>query len=230
MPFRHDYHHEVIGVPTGPTVDFLMSLCFCPQCHEVAARRDVNLGAIRTWTRETLDHHYTDPFAATTEMSWAELHRAVGGEFSSFLELRQEAVISLFAEVADGVRESSSARLAVLDFGPLYQKGPDGRAWENGVDLSRLLPLVDEIHPTFYFTDAETHRRKVEEYVGILAGEKPMVPAIRTILPQTDSEERLREQLEPLAPHAAGFSFYNYGFMPLPALDWIEAATRKVSA
>jgi hypothetical protein len=230
MPFRHDYHHEVIGVPTGPTVDFLMSLCFCPHCHEAAARRDVDLGAIRTWTRETLDGHFADPFAATTELGWPELHEAVGGAFSSFLELRQEAVISLLTEVAESVRGSSSARIAVLDFGPLYPNGPDGRAWENGVDLSRLLPLVDEIHPTFYFTDAETHRQKVEEYVGLLVGEKPMVAAIRAILPQTDSEERLRQQLEPLARHVAGFSFYNYGFMPLPALDWIEAATRRVSA
>lgn len=230
MPFRHDYHHEVIGVPTGPTVDFLMSLCFCPHCHEAAARREVDLGAVRAWTRETLDRHFADPFATTTEMSWAELHEAAEGRFSSFLGLRQETVISLLNEVADGVRESSSARLAVLDFGPLYPNGPDGRAWENGMDLSRALPLVDEIHPTFYFTDAEIHRQKAEEYVGLLAGEKPMVPALRTILPQTDSEERLREQLEPLAPHAAGFSFYNYGFMPLPALDWIAAATRRVSA
>ncbi|TCJ15625.1 hypothetical protein E0L93_12455 [Rubrobacter taiwanensis] len=230
MPFRHGYHHEVIGVPTGPTVDFLMSLCFCPSCLEAASERDVDLVSVRGWTRETLDRHFADPFAGIPEMSWAELHEAAGGEFSGFLKLRQDALVSLLTDIAGAVRESSPARLALLDFGPLYPNGPDGRAWENGVDISRQLPLIDEIHPTFYFADPGLHRQKVRQYVELLAGEKPMVAAIRAILPQTDSEESLRRQLEPLAPHAAGFSFYNYGFMPLPALDWIASAARTVSA
>lgn len=228
MPFRHGYHHEVIGVPTGPTVDFLMSLCFCSHCLEAAAQRSVDLTAIRSWTRETLDRHFADPFGTNTEMSWTELHEAVGGEFSGFLELRQVALTSLLAEIAEAVRESSSTRLAMLDFGPLFPNGPDGRAWENGTDLSRQLPLLDEIHPTFYFADVEIHRQKVEQYVELLAHEKPMIAALRAILPQTDSEDSLRNQLKPLAPHAAGFSFYNYGFMPLPTLDWIGTVTREV--
>jgi hypothetical protein len=229
MPFRHDYHHEVIGVPTGPTVDFLMSLCFCQHCARAAARSGVDLTSVRSWVREVLNRHFADPYGTRTEMSWSELREAAGGEFAGLLELRQTALASLLEEIAGGVRESSSARLALCDFGPLYPNGPDGRAWENGVDLSRHLPLVDEIHPTFYFTDPDLHRQKAEQYVELLAGEKPMVPAIRAILPQTASEEDLRRQLEPLAPHASGFSFYNYGFMPLPTLDWIGAATRQVT-
>lgn len=230
MPFRHDYHHEVVGVPTGPTVDFLMSLCFCPHCTEAAAQAGVDLTAVRSWTRETLEKHFADPYASRLEMGWSDLREAVGGEFAGLLELRQTALASLLAEISEMVRESSSARLAIGDFGPLYPNGPDGRAWENGVDLSRQLPLVDEVHPTFYFTDPEVHSRKVEQYVGLLAGERPMVAAIRAILPQTASEEDLRRQLKPLVPHTTGFSFYNYGFMPLPTLEWIGAATRGVTA
>lgn len=228
MPFRHGYHHEVIGVPTGPTVDFLMSLCFCPHCHRAAESAEIDLAGIRGWVRRVLDTHFADPFGRQTTMRWDELRSAVDGAFGRFLRLRQEVLTSLLRDTSTEVRRVSSARLGMLDFGPLYPNGPDGRAWENGVNLASNLPLVDEVHPTFYFTDPELHRSKASQYVGILAGQRPMIPAIRAILPQTGSRERLIEQLTPLAPHAAGFSFYNYGFMPLPALGWIRDAVRAL--
>ncbi|MBI3975918.1 MAG: hypothetical protein HY334_05965, partial [Armatimonadetes bacterium] len=165
-----------------------------------------------------------DPFGREFRLSWSELRGAVDGQFGAFLGLRQTALTSLLGEIAGEVRRSSRARLGLVDFGPLYPNGPDGRAWENGVDLAQQLPLADEVHPTFYFTDLEMHRAKVRQYLDVLAGERPMVPAIRAILPQTPSYEQLMGQVEPLAAHAAGFSFYNYGFMPLMALDWIRRA------
>ena len=73
----------------------------------------------------------------------------------------------------------------------------------------------------------EVHRRKVDEYAGVLAGERPMVPALRAILPQTESEAALAAQLEPLVPLADEVSFYNYGFMALQTLDWIGAVTER---
>ncbi|MDR7480781.1 MAG: hypothetical protein QN122_11615 [Armatimonadota bacterium] len=227
MPFRHGFHHEVIGVPTGPTVDFLMSLCFCPHCHAAAQAAGLDLPAIRSWVRGTLDHHFADPYGRETRLGWPELREAVDGQFGAFLGLRRTALTSLLEEVAGEVRRVSRVRLALCDFGPLYPNGPDGRAWENGVDLAQQLPLVDEVHPTFYFADPEVTRAKVAQYVNLLAGERPMVPALRAILPQTPSREHLVAQVEALAPHAAGFSFYNYGFMPLGTLDWIREAVER---
>lgn len=229
MPFRHGYHHEVVGVPTGPVVDFLLGLCFCRDCSRSAAAAGGDLRAVRAWVRGTLDGHFADPFSSAVEMSWAELRGAAGGELGGLLDLRQTTLASLLEEVVGAIRSASSARVGLCDFGPLYPLGADGRAWENGVDLARHLPLVDEIHPTFYFTDAEVHERKRDEYLTVLAGERPMLPAIRAILPQTDSRERLREQVESLAPHAAGFSFYNYGFMALPSLDWVGDVVRGLA-
>jgi hypothetical protein len=224
MPFRHGFHHEVIGVPTGPTIDLLMSLCFCSHCHHAARAAGIDLGAVRAWVRTTCDAHFDDPFGRETRMDWSHLRGAVDGQFGAFLDLRQTALTTLLTEIAAAVRAVSSARLGLIDFGPLYPNGPDGRAWENGVNLAQQLPLVDEIHPTFYFTDLQVHSTKVQEYSAVLARERPMVAAIRAILPQTGSREQLAAQLEPLLPHAAGFSFYNYGFLPLPTLDWIKQA------
>jgi hypothetical protein len=225
MPFRHGFHHEVIGVPTGPTVDFLMSLCFCEHCVAAGRASGADVAAVRRWTRGLLDEHFADPFGEAPQLDWTALRAAADGEFAGLLELRQTALASLLEEVREAVAAVSPARLAILDFGPLYPNGPDGRAWENGVDLARQLPLVDEVHPTFYFTDPEVHACKVEEYVAVVAGERPIVPALRAILPQTESQDGLRAQVAPLAAHASELSFYNYGFMALQTLDWIGRAT-----
>lgn len=224
MPFRHGYHHEVIGVPTGPTVDFLMSLCFCEHCHAAARERGLELDAVRRWTRETLDAHFADPFAAASDGGWCAIREGAGGRMPAFLDLRSDAIVALLERIAGAVRETSGARLGAVDFGPLYPLGPDVRRWENGVDLDRVLPLLDEIHPCFYFTDQAVHEAKAAEYRRLVAGERPVMAALRAILPQTDSAERLAEQVRALAPDVAGLSFYNYGFMPLSTLDWIRDA------
>lgn len=229
MPFQHGYHHEVIGVPTGPTVNLLLSMCFCAHCDRAAAKEGVPLESVRAWIRETLDEHFADPYGRTLGLTWDELRGQAGGAMGGLLDLRQHTLSSLLDEVVRAIRAVSEARIALCDFGPLYPSGADGRAWENGVDLAVQLPMIDEIHPTFYFTDPEVHRTKVAEYLDVWAGETPMVPAIRAILPQTPSREALVEQLQPLAAHAAGFSFYNYGFMPIPTLEWIRDAIASVT-
>ena len=49
-----------------------------------------------------------------------------------------------------------------------------------------------------------------------------MIPAIRTILPQTSNQKDLTNQIEIFNNDAAGFSFYNYSFMNYENLDWIN--------
>lgn len=225
MPFEHGYHHELVGVPTGPTVDFLMSLCFCPSCLERGRQAGVDMAAVRRWVREQLDTHFADPFAGRVQMGWPELRQALGGEFGAFLDLRQTILTSLLAEIREAV-QGTGVRLALLDFGPLYPMGADGSAWENGVNLAQQLPLVDEIHPTMYFTDMGRLAQQLELYRRMVGDRVPMVPAIRAILPETPSEERLMEQLRPLAPYVEEFTFYNYGIMALQTLDWIGRATK----
>jgi hypothetical protein len=224
LPFQHGYHHEVVGVPTGPIVELLLALCFCRHCESAAADSGADPDALRTWVRTTLDAYFADPYSSALERSWPEVRGPVEGELTSFLDLRKEALASLLEEVVSRIRAASSARIGLVDFGPLAARGPDGRAWDNGVDLDRQLPLVDELHPTFYFTELDVHVRKIEEYAALVDDERPIHAAVCAIPPETDSEERLREQVEALRPHVAGVSFYNYGLMALPALDWVRRA------
>ena len=144
--------------------------------------------------------------------------------------MRKAGLTAVLAAVRERIGGTSGPRLAILDFGPLYPLGPDGRAWQSGVDLDQQLPLVDEVHPTFYFTDDAVLQQKIDEYARVLGGERPQVPAIRAILPQTSGRDSLAHQVKSTAPHASGFSFYNYGFMSLETLDWIGEALAGVAS
>ena len=64
------------------------------------------------------------------------------------------------------IKESKKQQLGLCDFGPLYQLGPNELAWESGTDLSTLAELYDEICPTFYFTDQEVLKNKIDEYLS----------------------------------------------------------------
>lgn len=235
MPFQHGYHHEVLGVPIGPTVGLLLSLCFCAHCKARAADAGVDADQVRTHVARVVDDHFADPFAGVPRWSWEELRSAADGQLGRYLDVRAGSVANLANAVVAGIRErNGDVRVAALDFGPLYGNGPDGRRWESGADLDVLDALVDELHPTFYFTDPEVHDAKVEQYLE-LAGDATVVPALRAILPQTAGREDLARQLTPLVGRVAGLSFYNYGFMARQTLDWIgeltsSAAIREVGA
>ncbi len=223
LPLRHDHHHEVIGVPMGFDIEFLASLCFCNACCSRVAHAGIDAESVRDWVRQTVDGATGE--ATRTHLDWKELEAGAGGQFGKFLRVRTAGVTRANESITRAIRDKMpSIRIASLDFGPLYPLGPNGRRFQNGVDLDSVLPLFDELHPTFYFTDLETMSDKVSAYDSLLQGKACLVPAIRAILPQTDSLGSLARQLALVAPLSSGFTFYNYSFMPLGTLDWIRSA------
>ncbi len=221
LPLRHDHHHEVIGVPMGPDIEFLASLCFCPACMARAEADGVDAGAVRAWVRETVD--------ATLEngpgdvMGWQEIEAGAGGQMGAYLRSRETGPSTLIAEAADTIHAAGDLRVACLDFGPLYPLGPNGRRWQNGIDMDRI-GHVDELHPTFYQTDPQLLAERVATYAATVGPEVMQVPALRAVLPQTPDAAGLAAQAAAISPGASGMSFYNYSFMPLRALDWIRDA------
>lgn len=221
LGLRHGHHHEVIGVPLDPDIDFLAALCFCDACIDRAAKVGIDGAAVRDWVRRTVDFALTG--AARTPLDWAGIAAGADGAMGAWLTLRKETVSSLVIEIAAAIRATNPATtIAALDFGPLYGMGADGRAWQNGNDLDRIIPAIDELHPTFYFTDEGVLAARVADYARLIGGDIRLVPAIRAILPQTRGADGLARQLAAVAPLASGFTFYNYSFMALPTLDWIR--------
>lgn len=230
MPFQHGYHHEVLGVPTGPTVGMLMALDFSEPAVQAAADQGVDVARVRGWVVETLDRHFADPFAGHVTHGWAEVRAALGGEVGRFLDVRRGIVRSLTERVISSIREASDATVALCDFGPLYAMPPDGTAWESGMDLAVTTELADEVHPTLYLGDPAANRQKLVDYLALVGdADVGVIPAIRAILPQTSDAAGLEAQVRNLDGLVDGASFYNYGFMARQALDWIGASMSTFS-
>lgn len=226
LGLRHGHHHEVIGVPLDPDTDFLASLCFCDACMARAAQAGIDGAAVRAWVRQTVDAALTG--AARTPLDWAGIAAGADGAMGDWLALRRDTVTSLVTDTAAAIRATDPAiTVAALDFGPLYAMGADGRAWQNGNDLDRIIPAIDELHPTFYFTDETVLAARVADYARLIGDDIRLVPAIRAILPQTANADGLARQLAAVAGLASGFTFYNYSFMALPTLDWIRAGLAR---
>ena len=226
MPFRHGYHHEVIGVPINATIDFFMSLSFSSDLCKKANELGINIEDIKCFVRSKCEEAFANPFSSNVEMSWDEIVNSVDGEMKAYLELREELITSLFKEIAEVINSNTEAKISALDFGPLYPLGPRNVSWQNGVNLRRISKYIEEIHPTFYFTDMDLFKNKVDEYIGVLDKldkKLDMVPAIRAVLPQVGNQEDLRKQVNILKPYSAGMTFYNYGFMAYQSLKWISS-------
>ncbi len=222
LGLRHGHHHEVIGVHLDADTDLLASLCFCPACLQRLEDAGVDGRQVQKAARDIVDEAITA--APRDAMDWTTLENVAGGQMGAYLRQRDQIVSSLVVEAAAEIRAANpEIVVAVLDFGPLYAMGPNGRRWQNGNDLDIILPAIDEIHPTFYFTDSEVLAQGMKTYDTVIAGAVPQVPAIRAIMPQTDSAEALTAQLASVSGVASGFTFYNYSFMPLVSLDWIAS-------
>lgn len=221
LPLRHDHHHEVIGVPLDPDIEFLASLCFCPACCDRAEAQGVDVAAVRAWVCETVDA--TLDGAPREVMGWAEIEAGASGQTAAWLRSRETGPSTLIADAADALRAAGDVRVACLDFGPLYPLGPNGRRWQNGIDLDRI-GRIDELHPTFYQTDPQMLAERIETYSATVGPNVMQVPALRAVLPQTQDAPGLAAQTAAVAPGASGVSYYNYSFMPLQTLDWIRDA------
>lgn len=226
LPLRHGHHHEVIGVPLDADIEFLSSLCFCPACMRRMKEDGVDGDAVRSWVRETVDNALAGK--PREPMGWTELEAGAGGAFGAYLKTRNAGPTELIVQSAEAIRAADAdMTVACLDFGPLYPLGPNGRAWQNGNDLDRIIPAIDELHPTFYFTDPEILKTAVARYNEVVGDDIAQVPAIRAVLPQTESASGLSSQLAATQGRASGFTFYNYSFMALETLDWIRSGLHR---
>ena len=242
QPFDLVFLHGRSHFAYPPTVQFLLSLCFCVHC--VAAARaagvavDTLLASLREVLASSLSGQRTDLDDVPLE------HDAVGtlfgGEMRPFLDVRQSIVTSLIAEVTQAVRDERSAcRVVVMDWsGGLgsYRSGEaEGglsceRAWQDGVDLADVAASCDGLCVLGYSRDLDRLRRDVHAYRTLIGMDRSLSIALRPMAPDCRSPQDLAERLSVVQSVDPDWvEFYHYGLMRRENLDWIAAALESTA-
>ncbi|MDX6538405.1 MAG: hypothetical protein QOI71_15 [Gaiellales bacterium] len=232
-PLEHGAHHERYFVALGSAARLLLGLCFCAHCLEGARRHGADPEELRRRACEQLER----AFAGELEDTAAELSRddaagLLGGQLGALLEARCESVTALVGEVA-AATAGHGARLDLLDASGAvkgYATGlPEGaaapsNAWRLGVDVAACAEAGAAIGAIAYAADPTRVALDLAAYRQ-LAGDAPLVAALRPVPPDCSSAANLAAKLAIARDTGVDrVDIYHYGFAPLSALDRVREA------
>ena len=245
VPFDHGYHHERCLVPISALAKFLLGLCFCEHCLAAMRAEGVRGDRLREYVADQLDRHLT---GGPSDLDGSGLTRQnvvqlAGGELIPILAARQSVVTTLVAEVKEAVARVSGMPVLVMEWsGGLRGAGmgmPVGdtstvaldRAWEDGVDLGKVVGACDGVGVLGYVREPEALRSDLAAYRQAIGADTQLSVALRPMPPDCVSPEELEQKIAVLHPFGADWvEFYHYGFMRLLHLDWIAEALASQAA
>jgi len=220
MGFAHGYHHEKDGVGLLPEDDFLLSLCFCRHCVARAGRAGVDAEAARPLVQRFVaaacERAVPAPQIPAFPAEGVEAFRP-WPELYDFVAWRSEPVSSLLAEIAEAA--DPATRIVLIDLADAWLGGVDLDAV--GRHLDGLILCAYDLAPEAVGELARRGRERIgpDRFLGI---------GYRLFFPEMTSADELSARVAAACAEGVdGLSFYNYGLVPAPRLDWISAALRR---
>lgn len=207
--FGHTHYHVKYGVELGEGGRFLFSLCFCPSCRAAARAEGVDADALA----EMCHGRIGQALAAGQSISESSetLVQSVTG-LAQYLKIRQRTVTSLF----DAVKAAAGVPTRFILMGAPHISGVNRRA---------IAAMADCVEILSYSADAGRTRQAVETLLPDLPGPDRLMVGLQTYPPASPDAGALCENVRTAAALGVRrFSFYNYGIMPLPNLDWVKKA------
>lgn len=199
------------GVPIGPNLGYLLSLCFCEHCRRRAEEANIEV--------DDLIHHVERMI--TSGMMGDLTDRRIGDEISDpyhplgrYASVRGETITTLLDELEDAAHGSDAALCPVLS------EEPD-ESWRWGIELNALRQR--QMHPTLATAHTLTGIPAfVERYAEVLQLGRNLAVDLNLYSFRVEEEPSLFAAVE--ACGQAGidrFIFSHYGLAPLYMLDWI---------
>ncbi|MFD7430973.1 hypothetical protein ACFV6Z_28575 [Streptomyces sp. NPDC059818] len=220
--FAHLHAHDKIaGVGLGDAAQYLMSLCFCPDCRTGYAGQGLDADELGRAVRRALEPAWAG--AGSPEAGWSGVERLVGAGLAA-------ATLQWRAQVARGLQESVVAAVraaAAPDFQVLLHADPAPyRSGANvGVDPEHILSVADGVVLPCTGTDAAR-----EAVLGPFAGREGVLAANLTVVRGMGGSP---DTLERDARHAASLGagqlrLYHAGLASGPDLEAVAGALSRL--
>ena len=228
----HGYHHERYFEELGAVGIYLLGLCFCVHCREVASLSGVDAELVHRLVRDELvlcfegEQGCDQPDELTREV----LEPFGGGQLLRYIDTRIHTVTSLAEEISAASEENTN--VVFLDLSGA-EKGfatgePTGeasikRGWQNGVEIVALKEACGTVTATGYAADPARLALDLEAYRSVVQDAARLGVLLRPMPPDCRSADNLAEKVKLVRELGLGrVDFYHYGFCRLRALDWIR--------
>ncbi len=210
------WHHDKYHTQLGELGEFLFGLCFCNACQKKAEEDGIAVDQVRHTCKCTIDElangglpHSVDP------NDWLRSHEHV----DNYIQSRTDTLRTVYADLCSQIGDST-------DLGTYIGMTDVSEGWKHGLDFHTLDEHLDYLTVIAYEKDATSvieRVRTAQEFTDceLHAG---IIPAH----PEVYDERTTIEIVNAL--HQEGVertSFYNYGLLPKPNLEWVRSAIRE---
>ena len=206
--YGHAHHHTKDGVPLGAVGNYLYGLSFSAGCMAKAAARGIDAEGLRRWVRDQLD----GVFASGRPLE-GEVQACVEGhpELAAFQAMRADLVNSLVAEIKAGSGADEVSFLLM------------GDRWTAAIEPENVAQHADLVETLAYTDSPAAAQERVEAVLRDVPAPERLVVGLQAYPPAADSAEALEAVAGGVRQRGVRqLSFYNYGIMPRPNLDWIR--------
>jgi len=223
MGFAHEYHHEKDAVGLTPEDDFLLSLCFCPSCTAAATPAGLDVEAARTvvcqWINEACEREVPQRRLPDFPRCGIEGFRASPALYD-YLVWRPTPVLALISELRARTHQDTKVHLIDLRDG-----------WLGGCELSKIADLCNGVVLCAYAMSPEDVEGLFRDGRRTLGPDRYLGAGFRLLYPEFRSGPELAVQVQSaIRGGADGLSFYNYGLIPRPRLQWVKAAIGSIAS
>ncbi|MFB7219185.1 hypothetical protein [Streptomyces sp. NPDC056227] len=220
--FAHLHAHDKIaGVGLGDAAQYLMSLCFCPDCRTGYTEHGLNPDELSGSVRAALEPAWAG--SGSSEAGWSGVEKLLGADLAAAtLQWRGRVARTLQETAVAAVRAAAGAGFQVL----LHADPAPHRSGANvGVDPQHIMGVADGV--VLPCTGGDAQR---EAYLGPFAGRQGVVAANFTVVTGMGGSPAT---LERDAAHAASLGanqlrLYHAGLASDPDIEAVAEALSRL--
>lgn len=211
----HSHHHLKHGVPFGQGGQYLYSLCFCEACQNKAMEANIDIIHLREQVTQKIHTLFstgqslnTSPQELATQMP----------ELSALNQMRENVVTSLVHEIQETVKIPLSYILM-------------GTPIISGANPEAITQIAQSVEILSYTNDSQRTHQAISQRLPVLKSPDQLVVGLQAYAPASPDAQTLCQNVETAQKLGISkFAFYNYGIMPLPALDWVKQAIEQAQS